>query len=482
MHFRPGDLLLRILHPFRKLQWKLTFTYTFFTVAAVLLLQAIGIFTVRVVRHRDEPFSSQAIVMRLSRDTRRVAPLLASNPAPDTRALAKALNQDSGAPDDLVMPRMRNYTALLNTEGGIVTAVPNIAAVLGPIRSAGGISIVQAALSGKDDLNRLVWRSEDGETMAAAVIRGQDGRIMGALFMVTPRPPGLGGLLLSVLSWRKALQITLIAGLIGALFGFFTARWLTIRLHRMALATEAWGRGDFSIITKDRGQDELSNLARSLNSMAGQFPALLADRERLAVVEERTRLARDLHDSVTQSLYGVVLYAKAAARRLAGGEIEPTNANLGELLFTAEQALREMRLLIFELRPLVLGKEGFAAALQARIESVEERAGLETEFRIKGNRILAPEIEEELYHLAQEALNNVLKHSRARKVAIDLTLDEKSTILEIRDNGAGFDAHASRNGGFGLRGMEERANRIGGVLLIESEPGVGTRIKVEVPR
>jgi nitrate/nitrite-specific signal transduction histidine kinase len=204
--------------------------------------------------------------------------------------------------------------------------------------------------------------------------------------------------------------------------------------------------------------------------------------QELAVMEERNRLARDLHDSVTQSLYGVTLFGEAAARLLAGGNTELARQHLQELQVTAQEALREMRLLVFELRPPVLGEAGLRAALQTRLEGVEQRTGIETALQVVGqDRRFAPEVEEGLYRIAQEALNNALKHAQADHVHVLLCQDRPRIILQVTDDGIGFDlAAARRQGGVGLKSMEERAAALGTILLVRSEPGAGTRVRVEV--
>jgi signal transduction histidine kinase len=142
-----------------------------------------------------------------------------------------------------------------------------------------------------------------------------------------------------------------------------------------------------------------------------------------------------------------------------------------------------MRLLIFELRPPVLQKEGLVAALQARLEAVEGRTGLETEFKVEGEDRPPPEIEEELYRIAQEALNNALKHAQARRITVSLHQVQRTVILEIADDGIGFDPTTARKqGGLGLRGMEERTAQLGGRLTVQSRPKEGTTIRVEVNR
>jgi signal transduction histidine kinase len=204
---------------------------------------------------------------------------------------------------------------------------------------------------------------------------------------------------------------------------------------------------------------------------------------RLAVVEERQRLARELHDSVTQGLYGVTLYAEATARQLTSGSLKLATDHLRELRDTAQEALREMRLLIFELRPSVLESEGLVNALRARLEAVEERAGLAVEFEVEGETILPTNVEGGLYRIAQEALNNALKHAGACNISVCLKYVDERVILEIIDDGTGFDpSTAVEAGGLGLDGMIERAAQMGGELMLDSEPGAGTRVRVEVPR
>jgi signal transduction histidine kinase/ligand-binding sensor domain-containing protein len=202
------------------------------------------------------------------------------------------------------------------------------------------------------------------------------------------------------------------------------------------------------------------------------------ERER-AVAEERNRLARELHDSVTQALYGVTLYSQAAAGHLALGHMDRVTEHLQELQDTAQEALAEMRLLVFELRPPILEEQGLVAAFQARLLAVEGRTGLKTEFKTNVEKRLPLDVEEGLYRIAQEALNNALKHAQARHVKVHLRHTEHTVTLEIADDGIGFDPTTAHDrGGLGLSAMEERAAELGGRLTVQSAPGSGTRIVV----
>jgi len=208
---------------------------------------------------------------------------------------------------------------------------------------------------------------------------------------------------------------------------------------------------------------------------------LVAAAQSQAVREERQRLARDLHDSVTQALYGVTLHAEAATRLLASGDVITAAQFVRELQEIAQDAFEEMRLLIFELRPPVLEQEGLVAALRARLDAVEGRTTLQTAFVVEGVDLLPTPVEHTLYRIAQEALNNALKHAHAQHIAVSLCQEASSVILEIVDDGVGFDPDTAREtGGLGLRGMEERVAQLGGRLDLFTAPGAGTKVRTEV--
>jgi signal transduction histidine kinase len=200
-----------------------------------------------------------------------------------------------------------------------------------------------------------------------------------------------------------------------------------------------------------------------------------------AILKERNRLAGDLHDSVTQGLYGILLHADAAVRQISAGDSDRAVDYLQEIKDTGKEGLAEMRLLIFELRPPLLENEGLMSALEARLYAVEKRVGLETEITSNIVGRLPLEIEEVFYRIAQEALNNVLKHAEAKHVLISILQQDQRVSMVITEDGIGFSPSSLRkNIGIGFKNMEERTARIGGVFRVDSQPGKGTQVFMEV--
>jgi signal transduction histidine kinase len=206
--------------------------------------------------------------------------------------------------------------------------------------------------------------------------------------------------------------------------------------------------------------------------------------ERLAL-EERHRLARELHDSVSQALFSITLQASAAqlaSRKDGPNARDKLDRHLAELLRLTQTALSEMKALIFELRPEALQEEGMVAAIRKQADTLEARDELHVMIDAPKSRIaLPPNVEEQLYRLAQEALNNIVKHARASNVKIWVRQDSDHLLLEIVDDGVGFEPSLERPGHLGLTTMAQRAARLGGRLEVNSEPGRGTTIRASVP-
>ena len=204
--------------------------------------------------------------------------------------------------------------------------------------------------------------------------------------------------------------------------------------------------------------------------------------ELAAVNKERQRLARELHDSLSQSLYSVSLSADGGEDFARMGDIEKISSVFRQIKDTIQQASREMRLMVYELRPSILAQEGLNQALKMRLDTVEKHAGMQATLENKLTSVIPSHIEVEFYGIAQEALNNVLKHSGAKSVKISLSHMDGNILMEIRDDGQGFNFSEELSfGGFGLSSMKGRADRIGGKVSIISNPGEGTCVSVLVP-
>ncbi|UCC52981.1 MAG: GAF domain-containing sensor histidine kinase [Anaerolineaceae bacterium] len=201
--------------------------------------------------------------------------------------------------------------------------------------------------------------------------------------------------------------------------------------------------------------------------------------QQLAVMEERARLARDLHDAVTQSIYSLTLLAAAGLRMIDNGDSQQIRDNQIRIDDIAQQALQEMRLLVFELRPSELKELGLIGALERRLEVVERRAGIEARLQADESMSLPYDLEEELYRIAQEALNNALKHARASAVFVRIQLQDRTVNMTIHDDGRGFEPLAiGDKGGLGLQNMQERADKINADITVSAAPGAGTIVSV----
>ncbi len=234
----------------------------------------------------------------------------------------------------------------------------------------------------------------------------------------------------------------------------------------------------------DAHHAELTLTLANQVAVAVENARLFAEAQGKAVLEERQRFARDLHDSVTQSLYSLTLLAEAGRRLMEVNDVQQATRYLGDIGEIAQQSLKEMRLLVYQLRPLALEREGLIGALQGRLDSVEKRAGVEARFLIEGSLgSLSPALEEGLFRIAQEALNNALKHAAARSVVVRLRGEDDCVTLEVVDDGRGSALRPTEmKGGLGLTSMKERVAKLQGALTIDSAPGKGTRVAVEVPR
>jgi NarL family two-component system sensor histidine kinase LiaS len=229
----------------------------------------------------------------------------------------------------------------------------------------------------------------------------------------------------------------------------------------------------------DPAADELGHLARDLNQMAGRLESLLDKRQEMSVLEERNRLARDLHDSAKQQAFAASAQLGAARARF---KVDPqaAEAHLAEADALVDQVRQELTHLIQELRPAALQGTGLATALRDHALDWANQNDVNVDVRIRGARALPLEVEQSLFRIAQEALSNIARHSQARNARVLLAYNAGCVTLDISDDGQGFDVHNSR-AGMGLRSMRERAQLLKGDLVIQSTVESGTRVSAKCP-
>lgn len=195
------------------------------------------------------------------------------------------------------------------------------------------------------------------------------------------------------------------------------------------------------------------------------------------LLDERQRLARELHSVVAQNLYGLVTFTEAGLAQLETADFANIHGTLERIGETLRQTLREMRLFIHQLRPDVLKQEGLVGALHLRLAAVEGRSDIQTEFRVDETITLTQPLESALYQVAREALNNILRHAHATTVSVTLYPDGDRVALKVTDDGRGFDPQTLDNGGLGMAIMRQAMEEVGGDLEIVSAPGKGTQVR-----
>ncbi len=253
-------------------------------------------------------------------------------------------------------------------------------------------------------------------------------------------------------------------------------------LASVALRAKGKWLGLLHVLTGHELSAEEKQLLLSIaNQMAVSIEnaSLYKNVRKLALIEERTRLARELHDSVSQLLFSVVLNSEAASATVKSNP-ELAKSCIHSVQTSAHEAREQMRNLLIELRLDELA-EGLSAALATYVAKFQEREGIEVTFSVEGERPVSGFIERELFRIAQEALNNIAKHSRANSALMKLRFYPDRLRLKVEDDGIGFDLAKLGGTGLGLTTMKERAEGIKGRLEVESAPGKGTRVTVEVP-
>jgi signal transduction histidine kinase len=280
------------------------------------------------------------------------------------------------------------------------------------------------------------------------------------------------------LAWIIAIVLVMVVGLVTGFPRADAVGFVIIYPTAIFLFTSL----SYLAMTAEEAQLRSEALLADLQKANQRLQAYSLQVQELAAAAERNRLARELHDSVTQIIFGLTLSAQAA-RILIDRNPAKAAAELDHLQVLAQNALAEMRALIQELRPASATAGGLAPALRRLAAERLSADGLAVDLRLQAERRLPEPVEAELYRIAQEALHNVVKHARTDTATLTLDLaDPRKACLCIEDRGAGFDPAlvANRPGHLGLTSMSERVQALGGRLAIHSQPGQGTQIQVEI--
>lgn len=299
-------------------------------------------------------------------------------------------------------------------------------------------------------------------------------------------------------SWQEVLKLSLTMAVativIGTLFGAWQSIRLTRRLDKLYEAMLLLEKGNLSKPVPALGEDEIGRLAEMLGRISHKWGDQVSSLQRLstnnaqlaekarysAVVEERQRLARDLHDAVSQQLFAISMTATAVSRTL-DRDYEKAKRQVVLIEEMATVAQSEMRALLMHLRPVHLEGKRLAQGLQELLMELRAKVPVNIQFDMDEEIRLSKGIEDHLFRIVQEALSNTLRHSRATEVELRLTNRSGTVGLTVRDNGSGFDLTARKHASYGLVSMKERVNEIGGSMNIITAPGKGTRIDIRVP-
>lgn len=299
-----------------------------------------------------------------------------------------------------------------------------------------------------------------------------------------------------------AVGLGMLVALAGSGAGFRWARTIKLRLWEAGDLATRIGQGDLKHRLVPGPPDELGWLEQQLNTMAGHLERAVAELRDLAdqnrslaeqagrgaALEERARLARELHDTVNQQLFALSIGIATIRRELSHHAGFPAHllGDLEKFERAAREAHGQIRELILQLRPVSLERHGLGPALKEYAERIAREEGWQLEVELNTEPVVAgldAAAREHLFRLGQEALANVRRHAHASRVLLRLDVDERGVTLTVRDDGVGFEPkRPPRPTAVGIVGMRERMRSIGGTLEINSQPGAGTTVTARVPR
>ncbi len=484
----------RLFGRFRRLQWKLTATYTCFT-SIVAVLALFGIFAILWGLFTSPVTLSLASRLLVSGISDEIAPMVNDSERQDelqlwladkSRILSDSIVDDTGEP---VVPSdtlITDQVLVVNDALQVAAALPQELIETSEF-TEGERELIRGLIDGTDtDFLYPVQRASnsDGTHIDSIFIPiRQAGRVEGVMVVRLENPlilPGVFPTVVTALLIPLSLPVLCLASLIGLPFGFLATRGLSRRLRKLSDSADSWAEGDFSVVVNDTSGDEIGQLGRQLNSMATELDTLIHSRSQLATVEERNRIARDLHDSAKQQIFATTMQL-SVAKSLMDTNPEQAKLHMVEAEQLAKAVQKELSGLIEELRPAQLEGTGLYGAVRSAIQTFKRQSGISAEVRTQGERELPITVEQPLFRILQESLNNISKHSQAKNVDIHLVATPDTITMTIHDDGIGFSQDDAAKGGLGLRSMQERITQLNGSLRVTSNPETGTTVRAECP-
>ncbi|GAC1423157.1 MAG: hypothetical protein PVS3B3_37530 [Ktedonobacteraceae bacterium] len=466
----------RIVSPFRRLQWKLTFSYTLITVVTIFVIEILFLSIAFLYIGSNE---TQLFASSVHDHAQQAAPYF-SQGKPNATSLTAFLHGLETANANPIFNSPSLFVTIVDAQGHVIASIGTHATTsdtaLQAQLSAQDTANLQSALSNKTGPDGLSHSTPDRLGTAVASIVGEDAQIHGAL-LERRALPNAWQIYVSILPFllKSVFPLTLFAAIPGAIFGYVSSRSLTRRLKRLSLIADTWSQGDFSVVANDPSGDELGQMTRRFNMMAEQLQYLIETRQQLATLEERNRLARDLHDSVKQQIFAISMQV-GAVKVLLGRDATAARKRLDETELLVREAQQELTTLIKELRPAALEGKGLVEALHDLMAQWMQQTGIIAKLQVEGQQILPLVVEEALFRVAQEALSNVARHSHATLVQLKLSVSGDTVTLTLEDNGQGFDSTQRNGRGIGLHSMQERMKALGGDMRLASSPGKGTQV------
>ncbi len=497
---------------FHRLQWKLTRAYVLVTVALVAGLQILVYSLVMVALMRA--FRAPDFPPRIASAMLAAAPQFAPHLTTQNSLLLEQFRFTADYELELSGERFRfgyNFQGrndgrdfldqrvralfLTDTTGKVLAAYGNppvLALARGtdmtalfPASFPAAAERLHLARNGTTDALQLVSKSAEQFVLAAVPVFDEATKQVAGVFWAEVNvalgwdlASGFVSELLGQLIWVPIFGLVF-----GLAFGFFTARNLTHRLNRIAYAAAQWGGGKFDERAPEQPRDELGALGERLNHMAAELQQQMALQQQLATMEERNRLALELHDTVKQRLFACAMQISAAQRLLATNPAA-AQTHLRESETLAHQMQDELTAVIQELVPAQAAKDlprDLDASLRALAADWTRQTGMPVALQLNGNKIrYTPTVERTLLRITREALANIARHSGATQTELHLEhTPDRAAQLTISDNGCGF-APDTPAAGLGLSSMRERAQSLpDGAFTLITQPQQGTRVVVQ---